>query len=229
MIEKKESTVTEQGISTEKAVSLLLFSFRISQGDPNLQQEVIAYISKKNPSWQIDDDQREKIRQPAITRVSKFLQRKTVSGTEVKRHAYVEPDEIAKEVNTRIDQMQAIINNDNFHSVTIEGLTRSIIRRDVEYVNSGRTRSPVIRKNPSMDPNQSQVCYYALEGNSAGLQEANELFSDVKESLLNDLSHGIYDFSFLKVLSTYLEHHPHKADKINRLLPSGIKSSFASS
>lgn len=173
-------------LTAEYAARLFFWSFRISQGNQELQEEIFVYLHHLRPHWRIDDPIKEEFKRIAEAQVTKFLN--TTKGEATLHMVFDNP--VSETLNDGLFMwhlMIGILNEeDEPANVKLSDITDGILDKDLQYlIERGRPRStseetPAIPSSlPSRDPFLSHFYYYGLEQHRTGLPEYDQLFRDV--------------------------------------------------
>lgn len=223
---KTPAVIEGEALSAQRGANLLFFSFRFSQGYPYLHGEIFQYLHITHPGWRIANTLKKEVFTTVMGRIHNFVSHSQPeedahqSQTRI-LHPHTNTNNITRaiELGKQLHKMQNVLNSDHFRQKEdlVPSLTIDMIERDYLFLaqNKGRPRSDPDASKPSQDPWLSQVCYYGLEGNTTGIPEYDQMFSDIKthiqtrglpkqRDLPDDMS--VTD-KFARVVSIYKAYH----------------------
>jgi len=202
-----------QELTTAKAIKLFFLSFRLSQGDGDLQDMIFKYLHFLHPEWSMPEEFREQLKIESASPFKKYLSGS--NGTKV-LHVSREPSAIDATIDNELSSMQVNLNRKNKRKPSVYSIANEIMEKDFEYLcnRNGRERNSSITYNPAQDPFLSHICFFALEGHSTGAEEYDQMFREVKVVVLR-LSKGhkvasrFMSVERLKaVINKYAQTHP---------------------
>lgn len=193
----------DEPLTAEKATKLFFLSYRFSQGDIISQKSIFRYLKATHPAWHIDNTLRDELEKKAKPIFIKYLR----SAERAPRHVQasgepLEEENIEKSVENESAMMQHVFSGEEEGEATeftadeksaeqikkkaIREVATNIILRDWKYLekNKGRSRPHTSdaqgrETTPLYDPFLSHLCYYGIEGRSAGMPEYDAMFQDV--------------------------------------------------
>lgn len=242
---KSEQKENEE-ITPERAFQIFFLSYRFSQGSNGLQQNIWSYIHATHPQWRITDETEQVMKEKALPVFEKFLwgketlhpplSPKTLTWAEGQGSGLIgegPPREIdfKSYLSGNIDKMRDIFNADvnltKREKHEIVGLiAEGIIEKDYRFLNrhrrdgGGRPRSKETESlTRQADPFLSHICYYALEQQSTGSPEYDEMFQDVglairsgvkqkKQFLIKGNTSWSFKWDLAHIVFIYQDHHP---------------------
>lgn len=217
---QETSLPLERELTPEYAARIIFDSFRFSQGDPDLQKQIFAYLHGIRPKWKISNDLLNKISKEFTFRVRGFMGYSEEPKPNVDRSllhynlgASSESDPINDEM---LIDMEKIFNGEETLIVNVPVIARGVIVRDKRYLlDKGRPRT-FHRSGPEKsemgDPWLSHSIYYGVEEHATGLPEFDQMFVEVGEYLRNNAtreSGSILYLDFAAVQKVYEEKSPH--------------------
>lgn len=201
----KTREISENSFTTEIAISMLIHSFKHSQGDPYLQSLIFEYIHTKHPSWKIDDQ--DKFKNESQRVIHEFL------GSHIpKRHKNISATDIDEALILERQEFISELLKDKYKNDQVPIIMEKIINRDHHFIitRGGRPRltDNIKRDDPYTNPFTSYFCYFGVDEHSTG----NKLFDDIYDKsvrLLNDRLQNDprISLNFLNTLIPVLERH----------------------
>ncbi|OGE15838.1 hypothetical protein A3F00_03335 [Candidatus Daviesbacteria bacterium RIFCSPHIGHO2_12_FULL_37_11] len=187
--------ITEKALTSEYAAQLLYHSFRFSQGDFRMQRSLFSYIHELHPFWRIYSEQEEIIKNMLIKPFSMHtagFRHIRVGIADLNRQLSGELKYFVDTLNENPNQDQYIYPYEN------AAMAREFILRDYKFLCDiwGRTR---LHPNPEVfteDPFASFFRYYILEEQTTGLEEFDQMFSDIRAFFITSV--GLDDWEIKK-------------------------------
>lgn len=245
LIKAKSEQKENEELTPERAFQIFFLSYRFSQGNNELQQNIWSYLHATNLQWRITGEMEQFMKEKAPPVFEKFLwstemlhptlSRSTLQWGESWSGLIGEgpPKELGLKsyLSGNIEKMRDVFNahvdlTKRSKNELVRRILKGIIERDRRFLNrhrgddSGRPRSKGIEgPTPQADPFLSHICYYVLEQHSTGSPEYDQMFQDVKSSLLSvveqkkhsliegELSES-FKFPLVRVILIYRAHHP---------------------
>lgn len=176
-------------LDVEQAGNLFIQSFRFSQGEVELQEDIFRFLHEIHPEWRMSDDFREKVYAESIEKIKNIVfassRRGIPGGPKNNMHTTVgttHPQDRAVEVvkggaKEELRQMQGILNGDGRLGDTdaktgddlIQKIAYSMLIRDINYLKKGRSIS--------------YLRHFAFDSRSTSIPEYDLLFRKVGEYL----------------------------------------------
>lgn len=215
-----------QPYSTRDITKFIIYSFRFSQGQPEIQDEIYNYIHA-NYKDRLDPNVIDGALPEAIDAVERIV-------GNPKLHKQIENDSrtaIREEVMQNID----FLKNGLGHPPNLLRMGQKIIHRDRKFLvsgndpdldisdplerSSGRPRSTEDQRvTPNTDPFISQFVYYGLMGQTTGSPEFDAMFHDMVEAV--EASTSLADIGDIDELAAaQIRHHPEQIE----LLPADVR------
>lgn len=191
---------------------VLFESFRHGQGSLEVQLQMFRNVASKHADWHLIDEQKSLLEKSFSVRMTKFFQPKENPRLHRKVRGYIAT------VEEVIEQLQIRFNEDRNSTVfNINTFAGHLVGRDhfftVQNKRRPRKSKKINERNPILDPYLSYVCYFGIEGNTTGIAEFDDLYSEVKEAILERPDVSVPQLrgrDWKKVVEKYVLTHPSK-------------------
>lgn len=226
-----------QNLTPERAKLLFFLSFRLSQGDQDLQYSIFEWIHRKHPSWRIVA---KNLEQDSVARNEHFLltnpgTRHSATGT---RRRDINPQIVRVTTSSELSLMQLIFDkgrgidlglNHKDYALKLAGL---ILQEDAKRLlpiegkpATGRARQgEYIPGKPETDPWSSQFVDYGMRKHAIGVPEYDEMFAEIIRAVEDEIGRNKKwkESESLKnlpaIIQSYNSHHREQKVRIPRAI-----------
>lgn len=184
----------------KEARRLFFDSFRFSQGESELQDDIFVYLHDAHPDWQITPEITQRIREGLlpIMKDRVLIQNDAEAGP---FHGSYKGDieDFFEQFNLALSGFVRIVNTGELRHAgplrrkvpVVDRISKLILKQDKQFLVKRQGRARIVegnevKYNPDSDPWLSQLIYYGFEGNSTGSPDFDQMFADVKNWYLQN-------------------------------------------
>ena len=208
-LETKEPSIQEEELTPEYAARYAYHSFRHSQGNQWLQKRIVDFTHSIRPSWKVDGSNLPVISEEFSKLLESFDRMK-----QQKLHASTEatsPYGTSRAADRILYLMEHFLKGESEpKEEIIKGIAGAIINQDHNFLTreNGRNKTDPDINIPLRDNWLSHAIHFGLNGTPTGLEEFNEMYSDVRDHILSGKLDQESQDKFEQVLKIYKDKHP---------------------
>ncbi len=203
-------------VDVDHMAKLLFLSFKFSQGDGGLQQQIFDYFIMKGQIPSLSQDMRKQIASRAQSMAKRYFmgnQKHTTEGGTEEKPVPLE-SEIEKEMLKQIGLLGSVPPE---RGRTLKGflgiIAENIIAQDYKYLiqekgRPNRAKSETSSYEPTLDPYLSHICYYGILEKNTGLEEFDDLFGQIRNVVQKDPLGGEARWKLDAVMKDWNARHP---------------------
>lgn len=188
VVGSKEVLIT---LREKKLSSLIMSTFELSQGDPDLQSNIMEFLVFNNPEYRMSSDEEQVVE----ARVKKLIMgRVEISSEDPNSHTRIPYYSIDAQLkkplrimtgNRSLDSVLSAEQRVEANSLLIKKITTGIIARDHHflvdyYQQGGRPRGRKFSLDSKLSPWRSHLKSYAFDRETTGVSELDEMFRGVR-------------------------------------------------
>ncbi len=164
----------------EYAKKIFISSFRFSQGEPLLQQDIFAYLHGIRPSWRIDAKMKRRLLTSSLGVIRKIVPTRETIDTVKFPHPVVNEEKqvsLQGETRNRLNDMQDALKSVMIPNAAllVAKITEKMIAKDIKFLKQDRPLS--------------YICQYGIRGHSTGIEEYDMLFKEINAYIFETLKY----------------------------------------
>lgn len=200
---------------TPRYASLVFFnSFRHSQGVLTMQRDIFSYVHIIRPKWKITLEDKPKILEISQNMIHSFLYGTHGRKEGVSLHgSYPQKDRANTEMVHQLADMEEKFNDKEKSDPEkkrelIKKIADVITEKDLEFLSQeqGRNKIPHNSRRPLMDSWLSYIVHFALNKNSTGVPELDEMYKDIRAFITRPSAE--INQNLTEILKIYRKKHP---------------------
>ena len=226
---ERAEEIPQDELTAEYAAKLLFHSFRFSQGSPGTQRLLFQFIHELHPDWRINVDMNEAVLARANNLVNNYMFKKGGSnrrsvhalktGFQDGQNKNISKSDTRESIQDMLtimaDNLESYIpkDEDNIPKLA-HAIMLDIAESDGDYLLRDSNRRPHVlasdgnKKSPFTDPWFSFICFYALEGNTTGISEFDELFAEISKVIRSAKAGDPSNNLIRHIIDIYAKRHP---------------------
>jgi len=201
-------------LDLHRGLSIFINSFRFSQGEPSLQQDIFKYLHILHPDWRIDPAMKRNLFRQGLQAIKRIVPTSETAGNVTSSHQVVDEDKqvpLASETRYRLNDMQDELASPMFsrRGELVARIVKVMMAKDTKFLKQGRPLS--------------YVCHYGINAHSTGIEEYDMLFKEIRSHIFEDLKYtesslfrakGETRYPLYELTGLYNEHNPNDSIKL---------------
>ncbi len=203
--------IEKMKLTPEYVGKLIFWSFKLSQGESELQLSLFHYLHTTNPDWKMSEEDFKLNFEKSSEMIKKYfgMPKQEVKGSEPKTMNHQQLSGTDFTLREELSTFQRILNNDGrfqTKSRLLESIVLEFIQRDHKFMKEGRFDG---RKD------LSYTCDFIIQGSKTNVPDYDRMFVESRNALANilkeeDLENEEVISKLIELVEKYNQNNPDK-------------------